>query len=106
MIRAMFEGIQDIARICNGYHSNQQTRSKCVHHIISFFPQWGPELIGNVLFCGLTSFDHSFEPTSDVILDSRNFDTGAALNADSTTRIQHARLFGIIEAGTQFRTPK
>ena len=65
-----------------------------------------PELIGNVLFCRLTSFDHSFEPTSDDILDSRNFDTGAALNADSTTRIQHARLFGIIEAGSQFRTPK
>ena len=27
----------------------------------------------------------------------RNFDTGIALNADSTTRIQHARLFGITE---------
>ena len=27
----------------------------------------------------------------------RNFDTGVALNADSMTRIQHARLFGIIE---------
>ena len=65
-----------------------------------------PELVSNVLFCHLTSFDHSFEPTSDDILDSHNFDTGAALNADSTTHIQHARLFGIIEAGTQFRTPK
>ena len=27
----------------------------------------------------------------------RNLDTGIALNGDSTTRIQHARLFGIIE---------
>ena len=48
----------------------------------------------------------SFEPTSDDILDSHNFDTGAMLNADSTTRIQQARLFGIIEAGRQLRTPK
>ena len=49
MIRAMFEGIQDIARICNGYHSNQQTRSKCVHHIISFFPQWWARILANPL---------------------------------------------------------
>ena len=64
-----------------------------------------PELISSVLFCHLTSFDHGLEPTSDDILDPRNFDAGAALNTDSTTRIE-SRLFGIVEAGTQFRTPK